>query len=238
MVDFLLKALELKDEARSGWELRGVRGPESVADHSWGTALLCWLYAPSGGRAEQAPADTEGPDAAEKGIDRERAVLMALVHDIAEAEMGDVATRVHASERRMSAAEKRGRERAAFDTVRDLLDQSPEGGGAPRAQELEALWAEYEAGETETARFVRDMNLCDMCLQALFYERGKRYDPAEASPAFLHFERLDEFFETSRGRLSTAAGWKLFRELEQRYRSVVDRDAPARDDEGRGNGDQ
>lgn len=201
VIEFLLKSFELKDEERAGWKLRGIRQPESVADHSWGTALLCWLYAPR--------------PAGNSAVERERAVAMALLHDIAEAEMGDVATRVHSEERSMSAAEKERRERAAFEKMRDLLprDQSS------RDLELAALWEEYEAGKSETARFVRDMNLCDMCLQALLYQQGGRYAESGKSAAFKHFERLDEFFETSRGRLSTAVGSRLFAEIESRYRA-------------------
>lgn len=31
---FLLNALKLKDETRTGWELRNIEQPESVADHT------------------------------------------------------------------------------------------------------------------------------------------------------------------------------------------------------------
>ncbi len=201
MIDFLLASYALKDEQRAGWVLRDVSEPESVADHSWGTALLCLLYAP----------DNEAP----YRVDRERAVAMALVHDIAEAEMGDVATRVHPEERTMSPEEKRRRESEAFETLVSLLPQQLVG----RA-ELVELWREYEAAQTDTARFVRDMNLCDMCLQALLYQRHQRYDAAVTNPAFGHFERLDEFFETSRPRISTETGRRLHEEIERRYRQL------------------
>lgn len=206
MIEFLLKAFELKDEERAGWKLRGIRSPESVADHSWGTALLCWLYAPR----------SQGSDDSHP-IDRERAIAMAQVHDIAEAEMGDVATRVHEEEREISAAEKGKRERSAFYSMLGLIP-------AGRVTELAELWEEYEAGESATARFVRDMNLCDMCLQALLYQRSARYEPNSESAAFRHFENLDEFFETSRPRISTEIGRALYAEIEARYRTLVDSD--------------
>ncbi len=184
-IDFLLKAFDLKDEKRAGWLLRGVTDPESVADHSWGTAMFCWLYA------------------GQEQVDRDRAISMALVHDIAEAEMGDVATRAHPDEQTMSADEKRRREREAFGVVASLLP-------SPAARdELVSLWEEYEAAKTATARFVRDMNLCDMCAQALLYTSNRRST-----------SRLDEFFETSRPRLSTATGKRLHRQIEERYRAL------------------
>ncbi|HUZ18272.1 MAG TPA: HD domain-containing protein, partial [Spirochaetia bacterium] len=48
-IDALLRIYGLKDEPRAGWVLRGIRDPESVADHSWGSALLCHLYAAEAG---------------------------------------------------------------------------------------------------------------------------------------------------------------------------------------------
>lgn len=91
-LDTLLARLEmiagLKDVARSGWVLRGIERPESVADHSWGTAYLCLLLAPA-------------------GIDRERSVAMALVHDLAEVETGDIPRRVAREAQPVSPEEKR-----------------------------------------------------------------------------------------------------------------------------------
>jgi len=49
MIGLALEAYRLKDTVRAGWVLRGIRDPESVADHSWGTALLCMIYGPSAG---------------------------------------------------------------------------------------------------------------------------------------------------------------------------------------------
>src|SRR5690606_5214441 len=89
-------AFRLKDEARGGWLLRGVRDPESVAAHSWGTALLCLLYAD------------------DAGVDRDRAMVMALVHDLAEARTGDVVARADAADREVSEAVKATLEAAAI----------------------------------------------------------------------------------------------------------------------------
>ena len=69
-------ALPLKDQPRTGWVQHGVGGAESVAAHSWGTAYLCLLF------AEVA------------GVDRAKAVEIAVLHDLAEARTGDVAARL------------------------------------------------------------------------------------------------------------------------------------------------
>ena len=83
------------------------------------------------------------------------------------------------------------------------------------------LWREYEGAVSPAARFVRDMNLIDMCLQAYVYERDTRYDESVGAQMFPDYPRMDEFFETSRSRLSTALGRRLHAMIEERYRAVV-----------------
>jgi putative hydrolase of HD superfamily len=181
-------AFTLKDEPRGGWVLRGVRDPESVADHSWGTALLCLLYA------------------AEAGVDRDKAVTMALVHDLAEAETGDVVARAHASDREVSEAVKASLE---ADAMNRLVPGDLAG--------LRSAWQSYEDRSDATALFVRDMNLIDMCLQAVIYHDERRYDEDVVIPSQGGFTHLDEFFASASGRLSTALGRRLFGALEARY---------------------
>lgn len=195
MLDSFIRALKLKDEIRSGWVLRGVSAPESVADHSWGTAYLCMLYA------------------AEARVDRARAVEIAVVHDLAEVITGDLATRVALMSNEDLVAAKRRRESAAMD---ELLGR----GSVGTAAELRELWEEYEESATPVARFVRDMNLIDMCAQAVVYEEGGRYDPEVENRHFPDFQGMDEFFATTRPRLSTPVGRKLFDQLCARYEAI------------------
>jgi putative hydrolases of HD superfamily len=193
----LLTAYRLKDEERTGWVLRGVTRPESVADHSWGTALLCLLFA------------------AREGVDADRAVRIALVHDLAESITGDVAARANAAAQGVSREEKARREDEAMGRLGAGLART-----APDGPDVRALWQEYEDSATPAARFVRDMNLVDMVLQAVVYEEGRRYDPERNRAAFPDFERLDEFFATSRPRLSTRTGRALHAAVEARYRAA------------------
>lgn len=190
MIEQLLSVYRLKDEIRAGWVIRAIAEPESVADHSWGTALLCLL------------------NAEEAGVDADPATRMALVHDIAEAEVGDIPRRVDESDQPVSRAEKARREHEAIARL----------AGGPLDGAVE-LWREYEAGETPVARFVRDMNLIDMCLQALYYERAGRRRVAATSDRAA-WEALDEFFATARPRVATAVGRRLFADIEERYRAL------------------
>ncbi|POG55142.1 MULTISPECIES: HD domain-containing protein [Haloferax] len=194
-LDSLLEWFELKDETRTGWELRNIDSPESVAAHTWGTASLCLLY------AEQ------------EGVDRQKAVTMALIHDLGEARTGDIATRAEDGRQTITTSEKEAAERSA---VTDLV-------GPFKDTELLSLWEEYEARDTPTAQFVKDMDLIDNCLQALKYERQGRYDEAEANDHFAEFENLDEFFATAAPRIQTELGQDLFEHIKSQYERELGR---------------
>ncbi|MFD5509096.1 HD family hydrolase [Streptomyces sp. NPDC127051] len=69
---FLYEAGTLKNTARTGWWMAGVKQPESVAEHSWRTALIASIIA-----------KLEGADPA-------RAAFLAVWHDTQETRTGDV----------------------------------------------------------------------------------------------------------------------------------------------------
>ncbi|ELK55759.1 HD family hydrolase [Haloferax volcanii] len=194
-VDSLLEWFELKDETRTGWVLRNIDSPESVAAHTWGTASLCLLYAD------------------QEGVDRQKAVTMALIHDLGEARTGDIATRAEEGRQTIPTPEKEAAERSA---VTDLVEPFKD-------TELLSLWEEYEARDTPTAQFVKDMDLIDNCLQALKYERQGRYDEAEANDHFAEFENLDEFFATAAPRIQTELGQDLFEHIKSQYERELGR---------------
>lgn len=195
-VPSLAEWFELKDERRTGWVLREVDSPESVAGHSWGVATLCLLY------AERA------------GIDREKAVAMALVHDIGEARVGDIPMRAEDGDRPVPEGEKEAAEREA---VIDLT--APFGD-----EEIHALWEEFEAGETPAATFVQDMDQIDSCLQALKYERQSRYDEDKVNEQFTEHDNLDEFFATAAGEIRTGVAEDLFRRITAEYEQEIGRE--------------
>ncbi len=83
----------LKRIPRTGWVRVGVREPESVADHSFRTALAALLLAP-------------------EGVDWGRAVAMALLHDLPEAIIGDLVARTPGERE-----DKQRREAAAMEAL-------------------------------------------------------------------------------------------------------------------------
>lgn len=198
-IDALLAAYDLKDERRTGWQLRGVGDPESVAAHTWGVAYLVLAL---GGRFRDDLLD----------VDLDRALRLAVVHDVAEAETGDAATRADSTATTPDPDRKEAAER---DAMRDLAGPLPD--------RVRDAWEAYEARTSSEAVLVKECDLIDMCLQAIVYERDDRYDPADGEPdAFREYDDLDEFFATTEPRLRTDAGRDLFERLRDRYRAVRD----------------
>lgn len=141
----LLQAMHLKRLFRQGWLKRGVAEAdcESVADHSFGVALLALL----------APA----PDGT-AAFDRGRAVLLAVAHELGEVYAGDI-TPVDG----VSKEEKSRLERDSMEKV--IADLDP-----PAAAFVRALWEEFEDEATPEARFVRQLDRLEMGVQAAIYK--------------------------------------------------------------------
>lgn len=156
------QAMELKRLYRQGWLKRGIPlgQAESVADHSFCTALLALALA---GRPPF------------EGIDRDRALRMALIHELGEVYAGDI-TPVDG----VSADDKHALELASLERVL---------GGLPAGDELRLLWEDFEEGSSPEARFVRQLDRLEMGLQAAVYR-------AEGSI------RMQEFFDSADRSLS------------------------------------
>jgi putative hydrolase of HD superfamily len=147
----------LKGLRRAGWVRRGIAEPESVAAHCYRVALLARLVGPR------------------LGLDVEKLLTLALLHDLAEARVGDLTP---ADE--VAPAEKSAREVAAFAAIV---------GGLPEGARLLDLFEEYEHGASPEARLVREIDRLEMAMQALEYERAYGRD-------------LDEFWVSARAALS------------------------------------
>lgn len=163
----LFRALEhLKRTRRTGWMDRGIPPPEveSVADHTLMTALIAWILASE-----------------DRTLDASRVLKLAIIHDMAEALVGDrppyepheipspdnpEALRAFFSVRHLrspeNAAAKRRDEAAAAVQLMDLMP-------GILSVEIEALWEEYEAQRTLEARFVKEVDRLEAFLQSRSY---------------------------------------------------------------------
>jgi putative hydrolase of HD superfamily len=142
LIEAYFELNHLKQLYRQGWLRVGLSRErcESVAEHSFGMALLCLFLA-----------DSYFPEA-----DTTKVVRMALLHDLGEAYVGDITP--HDA---VSKEEKLQREREAVERILAKL---------PRGAEYLALWEEYEHGTSFEARLVRQVDRLEMGLQATIYE--------------------------------------------------------------------
>lgn len=140
-VEFVRRALALKDEMRRGWLRAGVARPESVADHSWGVALLALVA------AEERP-----------GLDRARLLELAITHDLCEAAVGDLVPGEYRDR-----GEKIARERAGLEALVETAPLALRG-------RLLARFEELASDASPEARLVHELDKLEMAFQAERYE--------------------------------------------------------------------
>lgn len=156
----------LKQLYRQGWLRRAISPAqcESVAEHTFGVALLALFLA-----------DSHFP-----ALDPLKLVRMALLHDLGEIYAGDMTPADN-----VPAAEKH---RLEAESVQRVL------GKLPHAQTYLALWDEFEQGQSAEAQVIKQLDRLEMALQAVVYEQQSQvtlsefFDTAQAAlttPALL-----------------------------------------------------
>ena len=178
---FALKALELKDIERTGWLVRKVKRPESVADHSFFLALLCDLYAE------------------EEKLSPLKCIRIALTHDLHETVCGDICSREFEHEQEMSNAEKRNEEEKAIKKFSKFVP--PE-----KRKQLDSLGLEFLEQRSKESVFVKDLDMVEMCLQVLYYQKKGRVDAD-----------MGDFFRKTGRELKTKTGKRLFAKVEKEF---------------------
>ncbi len=151
MVDFHRAIGRLKKLPRSGWLLKGIDEAdcESVADHSFSTAMLAWMIA-----REYYP-----------DLDETKVLKMALIHELGEIEAGDITPYDG-----VSPSEKHEMEKRSVEKILLHLEHN---------DDLFDLWMEFEDGETPESIFVRRIDKLEMGLQSLIYHLEHGMDSSD-----------------------------------------------------------
>ncbi|XP_078011291.1 5'-deoxynucleotidase HDDC2 isoform X2 [Phascolarctos cinereus] len=155
LLQFLRLVGQLKRVPRTGWVYRNVQKPESVSDHMYRMAIMAFV--------------TE-----DKHLNKDRCVRLALVHDMAECIVGDIAPSDN-----IPKEEKHRREKEAMKRLTQLLSEDVK-------KEIYDLWEEYENQSSVEAKFVKQLDQYEMILQAFEYE------DLENKPG-----RLQEFYDST-----------------------------------------
>lgn len=126
------------------------------------------------------------------GLDSSRCVQLAVAHDLAEALAGDITPH--------DGVGKEDKHRLEADALGTMLGTL---GTAPAAEHLRGLWEEYEEGSTAEAKLLKDLDKVEMLVQAHEYEHEQGI-------------ALDEFFDSTMGRMKTDVGKALAEEAARR----------------------
>jgi putative hydrolase of HD superfamily len=151
--------------------------------------------------------------------DVNRCIKIALVHDLAEATVGDITPHCGVSDATKHDLELEaitgmtsglalgGGFNAATTTNEPATKATSTPTSAVGAEILE-LWKEYEAGATPEAKLVKDMDKLEMILQALEYETDGKNEKS-----------LDGFFDSTRNKWRTPIGKAWGEEIEKRRKT-------------------
>lgn len=169
---------KLKRLRRTGWVVYKVEDPETVAEHSFRLAILTMVLA------------------LKLGVDQERAVKMALVHDIGEAEIGDIIV-TDGLQILHDPIDKIKKERKAISNIFSLID----------GKEYIRLFEEYEENKTPEARLVKQLDKLEMGIQALEYELEQN-------------KNLESFFENVRAHITDEYLDKILHKIEKSRKSI------------------
>jgi len=138
LIQFLNIAEKLKCELRHSWLSSGRR--ESVAEHTWRLSLMVILLEPH----------------LSQPINLEKCLKMAILHDLAEAEVGDIP--VFETQTVEAKQEKYEREREAMVKLCALLQKD-------MGEDMFTIWEEYEEKQTFEAKFINALDKIEVHLQ-------------------------------------------------------------------------
>ncbi|KAL6074103.1 HD domain-containing protein 2 [Balamuthia mandrillaris] len=150
VLEFLRICGALKTTKRTGWVNSEVHLPESISDHMYRMAVISFLFGNEKGSAS--------------GLNKEKMIKMALVHDIAEAIVGDITP--------FDGISKEEKARAEDEAMQAICSKI----NGPVGEEMYSLFLEYEQSSTPEAKVMHDIDKFEMYLQAFEYERAQGKD--------------------------------------------------------------
>ncbi len=168
IVNFLTQVGKLKERKRRGWILNGIRNPETTAGHTFRMIMLVWLLGKE-----------------KKGLDLEKILKMALIHDICEVYTWDETPydplvprdtskkkeirkvldkwpNFTLAQKKKKAEKKHERE---LKSLKKLVSSLPNN----LSKKIINLWQEFDLGLSREGRFVRQADKAENYLQGIEY---------------------------------------------------------------------
>ncbi|KAI3386291.1 hypothetical protein SNEBB_007632 [Seison nebaliae] len=143
ILEFLLVIGQTKRTLRSGWIHSHVYdNVETISSHMYRMTLMTLTL--------------DNP----KGIDMTKCMKMAVVHDLAECLTGDLIPADH--------IKKEEKHRREFKSFQDIISLIP---NEDIRINIFDIWQEYENQSTAEAKYVKELDVMDMIVQAFEYEQ-------------------------------------------------------------------
>ncbi|CCE65024.1 hypothetical protein TPHA_0J02040 [Tetrapisispora phaffii CBS 4417] len=147
----------LKTQKRTGWVDFGINDCESIADHMYRMGITSMLIK-------------------DPTVNRDKCVRIALMHDLAEALVGDITPND-------TAVDKDEKHRRELSTIEYICNEYIAKYNPIAAEEMLQDWLAYENISTLEARYVKDIDKFEMLVQCYEYEKKHNGE-----------KRLDQFW--------------------------------------------
>ena len=158
--NFFWKVLELKNIPRQGWKNKlDIMDVESVADHIYSATIMSMVLSDL------------------QGLDTEKVIKMALLHDLAESVIGDITPDDMKSENKINIENK---------AMKQILENLP----SNLLVQYTTLWDDFQKNSSEEANLLHEIDKLEMAFQAKFYlDKG------------ISKEKLRSFFKTANNEI-------------------------------------
>lgn len=140
---FLHVVQHLKIQKRTGWLDHDIKECESISDHMYRMGVTSMLIK-------------------DPKVNRDKCVRIAMVHDIAEALVGDITP--------FDPVSKEEKHRREWETIQYLCEELIKPYNETAAQEIMENWLDYENISSLEARYIKDIDKYEMLVQAFEYE--------------------------------------------------------------------
>ncbi|MDH3312768.1 MAG: HD domain-containing protein [Nitrosopumilus sp.] len=172
ILDFLKTAANLKKISRQGWvDKLSLNHPESVADHCYSMAIMSMVISDM------------------RKYDSETILKMVLLHDLAEARIGDY------TPNQLSIEKKKKLENNAFNKIIDNLPENI------KSQYLQ-IWEDYQENISAESKLVHQIDRLEMALQAKLYQKEGHSE-----------NKLESFFESAKKDIDDPKLKELFTKI-------------------------
>jgi len=170
--NFFQIVLGLKKTQRKGWKDKlGLKNVESVADHSYSMAIMSMVLSDL------------------LALDTNKILKMALLHDLAESEVGDFVPNEISKERK---------NKIENDAMKKILKKLP----VNLEQQYNDIWDEYQDNKTEESLFLHDIDRLEMAFQAITYLKDGSSK-----------EKIQSFIETANNEIKCKELKEIFKKL-------------------------